>query len=66
MIGEYADERLILNEEEESTLVSDSASAFYPWPCLDCQCTNLPVISARGGIGGYDKIHLRYEQTHQN
>ena len=71
LIGEYADERLILNEEEESTLVSDSAAAFYPWPCLDCQCTNLPVISARGGggeIGGYVKIGLRYGrgQAHKN
>ena len=61
-IGEYADERLALNQEEESTLVSDSAgaaAAFYPWPCLDCQCTNLPLISARRGIGGFDKIGLR-------
>ena len=60
LIGEYADERLILNEEEESTLVSDSA--LYPWPCLDCQCTNLPVVSARGGeIESYAKIGLRRE-----
>ena len=62
-IGEYADERLILSDEEEATLVSDStvAAAFRPWPCLDCQCTNLPVISARGGgeIEDYLEIGLR-------
>ena len=62
-IGEYADERLILSEEEEATLVSDSPAAapFRPWPCLDCHCTNLPVISARGGgeIEDYLEIGLR-------
>ena len=63
-IGEYADERLILSDEEEATLVSDSSPAaapFRPWPCLDCQCTNLPVISARGGgqIENYLEMGLR-------
>ena len=48
VIGEYADERLSLTDDESATLVS-SDSSYYPGgggaACLECHCTNLPVIA---------------------
>jgi hypothetical protein len=45
VIGEYTDERLSLTDDESSILVSSDSTAYYPAACLECRCTNLPVIA---------------------